>query len=274
MGPGLTERIERMARLQDKVCLLMGGGRSAEQGGPSNGQAVALTFAREGARVAVVDQHLAASEDTVRQITAAGGQALALQADVSRHSEVRAVVAATLQQLGPVDILYNNVGIEFRGGVMDTPEDAWDRVHDVNLKSVFLACKEVLPGMIQRRRGVVLNVSSTASLRWGPAEFIAYHSSKAGLNHMSRIMARQYAPHGVRCNVIAPGMMDTPHIRTLYRDKTPQELQAILADRDARCPMGRQGSCWDVANAALFLASDEAAYISGVVLPVDGALSV
>jgi len=128
--------------------------------------------------------------------------------------------------------------------------------------------------MIEQGAGVILNVSSTASLRWGPTEFIAYHSSKAALNHVSRIMARQYAPHGVRCNAILPGMMDTPHIRTLYRDKSATEFDEIMAARDARCPMGRQGSCWDVANAALFLASDEARYISGVLLPVDGALSI
>jgi NAD(P)-dependent dehydrogenase (short-subunit alcohol dehydrogenase family) len=261
-------------RLNGKTCLLFGGGSSSPEGGPSNGQAVALTFAREGATVAVVDLALQAAQDTVRQIEAAGGSAVALHADVSRHADVREVVRSTLQRVGHIDILYNNVGIEFRGGVIDTPEEAWDRVHDVNLKSVFLACKEVLPGMIERGAGVILNVSSTASLRWTTTEFIAYNSSKAALNHMSKVMARQYAPHGIRCNVIVPGMIDTPHIRTLYRDKSAAEMDAILADRNARCPMGRQGSCWDVANAALFLASDEASYVSGVLLPVDGALSV
>ena len=261
-------------RLNGRVCLLMGGGSSSADGGPSNGQAVALTFAREGAQVAVVDMRLDAADATVRQITLEGGLAVALLADVSRHDDVRAAVAETVRRWGRIDILYNNVGIEFRGGVMDTPEEAWDRVHDVNLKSVFLACKEVVPLMIGQGGGVILNVSSTASLRWGPTEYIAYHSSKAGLNHMSRVMARQYAGQGIRCNVIVPGMMDTPHIRTLYQDKTPEEFAAILAERNARCPMGRQGSCWDVAKAALFLASDDAAYISGVLLPVDGALSV
>ena len=261
-------------RLEGRTCLLMGGGSSSAEGGPSNGQAVALTFAREGARVAVVDMHLALAEDTVRQITSQGGTAFALQADVSRHADVRAVVDATVERYGRIDILYNNVGIEVRGGVTETSEADWDRVHDVNLKSVFLSCKEVVPLMASQGGGVILNVSSTASLRWGPQEFISYHSSKAGLNHMSRIMARQYAPKGIRCNVIAPGMIDTPHVRTLYRDKSADELAVILADRNQRCPMGRQGSCWDVANAALFLASDEAAYVSGVVLPVDGALSV
>lgn len=260
-------------RLRNKVCLLMGGGASSPEGGPSNGQAVALTFAREGARVAVVDQHLRAAEDTVRQIRAAGGEALALQADVSRHDDVRAAVAGCLQAFGRIDILHNNVGIEVRGGVVDMSEADWDRVHDVNLKSVFLACKEVVPLMARQGGGVILNVSSTASLRWTTVEYISYSTSKAALNHLTRVLARQHAPQGIRVNAILPGMIDTPHIRTLFRDKTPEEFAAILADRNARCPMGRQGSSQDVANAALFLASDEAAYVSGVLLPVDGALS-
>lgn len=261
-------------KLENRVCLLMGGGSSSPQDGTSNGQAAALTFARHGANVVVVDQNLDAAKATQALIAEEGGKAIALQADVSRHADVQGVVAETIRRHARIDVLYNNVGIEVRGGVIDTSEDDWDRVHDVNLKSVFLTCKEVLPHMIGQRRGVILNVSSTASVRWGPTEYIAYHSSKAGLNHMSRIMARQYAPDGIRCNVILPGMMDTPHIRTLYRDKTADELKQIIAERDRRCPMGRQGSCWDVANAALFLASDDAAYISGVLLPVDGALSV
>jgi len=266
--------VQSHRRLEGAVCLLMGGGSSYPAGGPSNGQAVALTFARQGAHVVVVDLSLSSAEQTRDQIVNEGGAALALQADVSRHEDVRRVVAEVVQRFQRIDILYNNVGIEAAGGVIETSEDDWDRVHDVNLKSVFLTCKEVVPTMIQQRKGVILNVSSTASLRWGPTEYIAYHSSKAGLNHMSRIMARQYARHGIRCNVIVPGMMDTPHIRSFYADKSPEELRVILAERDRRCPMGRQGTCWDVANAALFLASDEAAYINGVLLPVDGALTV
>ena len=262
------------ARLAHKTCLLMGGGSSAAEGGLSNGQAVALTFAREGARVAVVDQRLDAAEATVAMIRAAGGEAIALQADVSRHDEVRAAVAATLAAFGRIDILHNNVGIEVRGGVLDSTEASWDRVHDVNLKSVFLSCKEVVPLMQAQGGGAIVNVSSTASFKWGPAEYISYNSSKAALNHFSRVLARQYAPHQVRCNVVVPGMIDTPHIRTLYRDKSPEEFAQIMAGRDARCPMGRQGTSQEVANAALFLASDEASYVSGLLLVVDGASSI
>lgn len=261
-------------RLAHKTCLLMGGGSSAAEGGLSNGQAVALTFAREGARVAVVDVSLDAAEATVDMIRAAGGEAIALQADVSRHDEVRAVVAATLAAFGRIDILHNNVGIEVRGGVLDSSEASWDRVHEVNLKSVFLSCKEVVPLMDAQGGGAIVNVSSTASFKWGPAEYISYNSSKAALNHFSRVLARQYAPRNIRCNVVVPGMIDTPHIRTLYRDKSPDEFAQIMAGRDARCPMGRQGTSQEVANAALFLASDEASYVSGLLLVVDGASSI
>lgn len=260
-------------RLQGKTCLLMGGGSSSAEGVVSNGQAVALTFAREGARVAVVDMNLAAAQATVRQVKDLGGEAIALHADASSHADVREVVDQTLKAWGRIDILYNNVGIEVRGGVVDATEESWDRVHDVNLKSVFLACKEVIPQMRKQGGGVILNVSSTASLRWTTVEYISYNSSKAALNHMTRVMARQYAPDNIRCNAILPGMIDTPHIRVLFKDKDPDEFAAILEDRNRRCPMGRQGSSWEVANAALFLASDEASYVSGALLPVDGALS-
>ena len=261
-------------RLANKICLLMGGGASSPEGGLSNGQAVAVTFAREGAAVAVIDQSLPAAQATVEMINEAGGRSIAWQADVSRHEEVRAAVAGCRQAFGRIDILYNNVGIEVRGGVVDMTEEAWDRVHAVNLKSVFLACKEVVPEMAQQGGGVILNVSSTASLRWTTVEYLSYSTSKAALNHLTRVLARQHASQRIRCNAILPGMIDTPHIRTLFRDKSEEEFAAIQANRHARCPMGRQGSCWDVANAALFLASDEASYISGVLLPVDGALSV
>lgn len=260
-------------RLEGKTCLLLGGGSSSTEGVVSNGQAVALTFAREGASVAVVDVNLEAAEETARQISAAGGRAVALRADVSKHADIKAAFEAALAAFGRIDILYNNVGIEVRGGVVDATEESWDRVHDVNIKSVFLACKEVVPQMRKQGGGVILNVSSTASLRWTTVEYISYSSSKAALNHMTRVMARQYAPENIRCNAILPGMIDTPHVRVLFKDKSPAEFAAILEDRNSRCPMGRQGTSWEVANAALFLASDEASYVSGVLLPVDGAVS-
>ena len=260
------------ARLEGKVCLLMGGGSSGQPDMPSNGEAVARMFGREGARVAVVDIDLAAATASERQIQAEGGQAIAIRADVSRHDQVKAAVQTALDVYGRIDILYNNVGIEAPGDVVSTSEEAWDQVHAVNLKSVFLACKEVVPLMAEQGGGAIVNVSSLASLRWGPAEYIAYNSSKAALNHMSRVMARQYAPKGIRCNVIVPGMIATPHVQAMYQDKSAEEFAAIMRMRNAHCPMGRQGSPWDIAHAAVFLASDEAAYVSGVLLEVDGAL--
>jgi NAD(P)-dependent dehydrogenase (short-subunit alcohol dehydrogenase family) len=261
-------------RLQGKVALVMGGGSSHPEGGLGNGQACALTFAREGARVVVVDLHLDAAEATAEEIARNGGDATALAADVRDARDVERVVAATADRHGRIDILHNNVGVEYLGNVIDTPEEAWDNVHAVNLKSVFLACKYAIPVMAAGGGGSIINISSTASLRWGGVSFLAYNSSKAALNHMSRIMAREHAGQRVRVNVILPGMMDTPHIRTMYRDLSPEELAAKLAERDAKCPMGRQGTSTDVANAALFLASDDSSYVTGAQIVVDGGLSI
>jgi NAD(P)-dependent dehydrogenase (short-subunit alcohol dehydrogenase family) len=261
-------------RLEDRTAVVMGGGASAPEAGISNGQAVALTYAREGASVVVADLHLAAAQATVDMILTEGGVAHALQADVSRHDDVRRVVAYVADRWGRLDVLHNNVGIEYLGGPVDTPEDAWDRVHDVNLKSVFLACKEAIPLMEKCGGGSIINVSSTASLRYAGVPYLAYNSSKAALNHVSRIIARQYAPQQIRCNVVVPGYLDTPHIRTLYRDLAPERFAEIMRERDAKCPMGRQGSCWDVARASLFLASDDASYVTGTLLMVDGGASI
>lgn len=260
-------------RLENKVCLLMGGGSVSAEGIPSNGQAVGQVFAREGAKVVVVDRNIDAAQRTVEVITAAGGSAIAVQANVSSHADVKLAVEKAMATYGHIDILHNNVGIEIAGGVINTSEEDWDKVHNVNLKSVFLACKEVVPVMMEQGGGSIINVSSTASLRWSPVEYISYNSSKAALNHMTRMMARQYAPHAIRCNVLIPGLVDTPHARELYIDKSPEELKVILEARDARAPMGRQGTPWEMANAALFLASDEASYVSGLLMVVDGALS-
>ncbi|MEC9433902.1 MAG: SDR family oxidoreductase [Pseudomonadota bacterium] len=257
-----------------RVAIVMGGGSSHPAGGFSNGQAAAICYARHGARVVAVDRSLDAAAATVRIIADEGGRAEAAEADVRSSDAIGRMVGDVMARHGRIDILHNNVGVEADGDVVTTSEEDWDRVHDINLKGVFLACKHVVPIMAAAGGGAITNISSTASLRWGPAEYVAYNSSKAALNHFSRIMARQHAAERVRVNVIAPGMMDTPHIRTLYAHMTQEELAAKLAERDARCPMGRQGTCWDVANAAVFLASDAASYVSGVVLPVDGALSV
>lgn len=264
----------KTGRLQNKIAIVMGGGSSNPDGGFSNGQAVAIAFAREGAKVVVVDIKLEAAQATVDHIATEGGASIAMAADVSKSKDVERVVRTTVEKYGRIDILHNNVGIEYIGTVVDTPEEDWDNVHNVNLKSVFLACKHAIPEMEKTGGGSIINVSSTASLKFSPVPFIAYNSSKAAVNHASRMIARQYAPKQIRCNVIVPGMMDTPHIRTFYQHLPPEEFKKAMAERDARCPMGRQGTCWDVANAVVFLASDESSYVNGILLTVDGASSI
>ncbi|SMF36915.1 NAD(P)-dependent dehydrogenase, short-chain alcohol dehydrogenase family [Tistlia consotensis] len=264
----------RTHRLAGKAALVMGGGSSNRDGGHSNGQASALTYAREGAGVVVADVNLEAARATVAEIEGEGGTAVAVAADVRSSAQVKAAADAALEAFGRIDVLHNNAGIEYLGNAVDTPEEAWDNVHAVNIKGVFLACKHVIPVMAGQGGGSIVNISSTASLRWGGTSFLAYNSSKAALNHFSRIMAREHAPQKVRINVVIPGMIDTPHIRTLYRHLSPEELAEKLRERDAKCPIGRQGTCWDVANAALFFASDESAYVTGAQIIVDGGLSI
>jgi NAD(P)-dependent dehydrogenase (short-subunit alcohol dehydrogenase family) len=259
-------------RLDGKVAIVTGAGTIGE--GMGNGKAVALLFAREGASIAAVDLKLDTAERTAREIEAEGGTALALAGDVSRASDVEAIVAATIARFGRIDVLHNNVGIERIGDPVSTTEEDWDRVHDVNLKGPFLMCKHVLPHMLKNGGGAIVNVSSVASLRWSPVPYFPYHTSKAGLNHMTRVIARQYAAQGIRCNAVLPGMIDTPHIRHHFRDAAPEDVERAMQQRSRVVPMGRQGSPWDVARAALFLVSDEAAYITGVELIVDGGLTL
>lgn len=259
-------------RLQGKVAIITGAGAIAE--GMGNGKATALLFAREGARIAAVDLNLAAAEATAEEIRREGGDAIALAGDVSRSADVRAIIDATLERFGRIDILHNNVGIERAGDPVSTTEEDWDRVHDVNLKGPFLMCKYAIPHMERQGGGAIINISSVASLRWSPVPYFPYHTSKAGLNHMTRVIARQYAAKKIRCNVILPGLIDTPHVRHHYHDRPAEELEQVMRVRDRACPMGRQGTPWEVAQAALFLASDEASYVTGVELVVDGGLTL
>src|ERR1700687_1182694 len=259
-------------RLKDKIAIVTGAGTSGD--GLGNGKAAALLFAREGATVAAIDLNREAAQMTADAIEAEGEQAMAVGADVSRSEDVRAIVEMVIERCGRIDVIHNNVGIEIPGDPVSTTEDDWDRVHAVNLKSVFMMCKYAIPHMERGGAGAIINVSSVASIRWSPVPYFSYHTSKAALNHMTRVIARQYAAKKIRCNVILLGMMDTPHIRTYYRDLPPDQIEHIMRQRDQYCPMGHQGSPWDAAHAALFLASDEACYITGAELVVDGGLTL
>jgi len=260
-------------RLQGKVAIVTGAG-TIDGGGMGNGKATALLFARQGARIVAVDLHRAAAEATAADIQQEGGEALALAGDVSRSADVRAIIDATVARFGRIDILHNNVGIEAAGDPVSTTEEDWERVHAVNLKGPFLMCKYAIPHMERQGGGVIINISSVASLRWSPVPYFPYHTSKAALNQLPRVIARQYAAQNIRCNVILPGLIDTPHVRHYFHDRPAEEVEQVMRQRDRACPMGRQGTPWEVARVALFLASDDASYVTGAELIVDGGLTL
>lgn len=254
-------------RLQDKVALVMGAGSSGP--GWGNGKATAVQFAREGAKVMCIDVNLAAAEETAGIITGEGGAAVAYACDVTDSAAVKAVVEEIVARPGRIDILHNNVGIAKMGGPIELDEADWRRVMDVNLTSVFLTCKHVLPVMLEQGKGAIINVSSIAGIRWVGYPFASYYASKGGLNQFTCGLALQYAAHGIRVNAIMPGLMDTPLIRNQIAGQYA-DVETMVRERDALTPTGKMGDAWDVAHAAVFLASDEAKYVNGVCLPVDG----
>jgi NAD(P)-dependent dehydrogenase (short-subunit alcohol dehydrogenase family) len=258
--------------LENRVALVFGAGSSGP--GWGNGKAAAVAYARAGARVVCVDMHVARAQETVDAITSEKGEALALAADVARNDDVRAAVQEAVKRFGALDVLHNNVGISLFGGPVELSEEDWDRSIDANLKSVFLACKHALPVMERQGRGVITNISSILSQRVSWFDQIGYYASKAGVDHLTRAVAVKYAAKGIRANAILPGLIDTP---LLYADpkivdETFGGVEKMRATRNAASPTGKMGTAWDIANTAVFLASDAAAYINGVTLPVDGGL--
>jgi NAD(P)-dependent dehydrogenase (short-subunit alcohol dehydrogenase family) len=259
-------------RLDGKGAVVVGGGQTpgATVG---NGRAAALLYAREGARVLVVDRDLAAADDTADQIRAEGGAAEAYRADVTSERDCAELAIAAADRLGTVNILHNNVGIVSTKRTEDLPVDEWQRVVDVNLTGMWQSSKFFLPLLRDSGNGVVINISSLAGLMAG-GQAIAYSTTKAAVNALTRSLALEYAPQQVRVNCIAPGMIDTPlGVDDVVR-ATGQNRDEVVASRAGLIPMGHQGTAWDVARAALFLASDDAAFITGVVLPVDGGSSL
>jgi len=260
-------------RLDGKVALITGAGSIGP--GWGNGKATAVLFAREGASVFAVDRNVAAAAETCALIEAEGGRATAHAADVSVAAEVEGMVAACLAAYGRIDILHNNVGIAVVGGAVDLSEEDWDRVERVNQRSVFLACKHVLPVMERQGGGAIVNTSSIAAIRWTGIDYISYYATKGAVSMMTKATALAYAAKGIRCNAILPGLMDTPMIRHGLPDAyAGGDVDKMVETRHRQCPMGRMGDAWDVANAALFLASDESRYVTGHELVVDGGLTV
>jgi len=260
-------------RLKEKVALVSGAGSSGP--GWGNGKATAVLFAREGARVLAVDINFAAVVETKRIIEAEGGICEAVAGDVSRTDDVAAVVDACILAFGRIDVLHNNVGIVEVGGPVETSEESWDRVNDVNMKSMFLTCKQVLPHMIRQGKGAIVNIASVSGIRWLGVPYISYAATKAAIIQFTRVIALQYARSGIRANSILPGMMNTPMVHAAEVIAAyGGSAEEMVRRRDEQCPMGRMGDAWDVAYAALFLASDEAKYITGTELIVDGGLTV
>jgi NAD(P)-dependent dehydrogenase (short-subunit alcohol dehydrogenase family) len=256
-------------RLKDKIALLFGAGSCGP--GWGNGKAASVLYAREGAKVVAVDKNLAAAEETRDIIKSEGGECIAVQADVTQAREVEAAVNKCIDAYERIDILHNNVGVGELGGPVETSEESWDRVMDVNIKGMFLTCKYVLPIMEAQRSGTIVNISSMASIRWSGVPYIGYYSSKAAVNQFTRAVALQYADRGIRANAILPGLMNTPMIVEPMK-AVFENVEEMIRQRDAACPTGKMGDAWDVAYASVFLASDEAKYITGVLLPVDGGL--
>ncbi|HET7342705.1 MAG TPA: SDR family NAD(P)-dependent oxidoreductase [Methylomirabilota bacterium] len=256
-------------RVAGKRAIVVGGGQTpgATIG---NGRATAVVLAREGARVCVVDKRLESAQDTVDMIKGEGGQAWALQADITSEDEVRRMIADALQQLGGLDILHNNVGASLALGDATATEltvDAFDRSVNLNLKGMWLACKHALPAL-RERGGSIVNISSMAARNAYP--LVGYKTTKAAVVALTENLAAHNAQYGVRANAILPGLMNTPMaIEARVAKGTPRE--EVIASRDRRVPLRRRmGTGWDVANAALFLHSDEAGFITGVALAVDG----
>lgn len=258
-------------RLHDKVAVIVGAGQQAGKT-VGNGRATAIRFAEEGALLLLVDRDIDALGETQREVVEAGAIATHLLVDITDDDAPEAIIAATLDAFGRIDVLHNNVGV----GAGDAPphkltDDAFDRIMDVNLRALWRTCRAAIPVMRQQESGVITNTSSIASI--AANHIAAYRMSKAGIDALTKNLAVTNAKHGIRVNAILPGLIDTPLGVDSAAKAMGIDRDVLAARRAASVPMGHQGTAWDVANAAVFLASDEAAFISGVCLPVDGAQS-
>src|SRR5262245_29358361 len=262
-------------RLQDKVALVVGAGSVGP--GWGNGKAAAVLFAREGAAVLCADVNLAAAQETAAMMAEEAGAATAMRADVTSHDDVRHMVAACVEAHGRLDVLDYNVGIAHVGGVVELPEEDWDRLFAVNLRGCYLAMKHAIPVMEKQGGGSIINISSIAGIRYTGVPYATYYATKAAMNHLTRTTAAQYAPRHIRVNAVLPGLMRTPMVETsagLAAQYGKGDIEAMWKARDAQCPMGHMGDAWDVAYACLYLASDESKYVTGIELVVDGGITL
>jgi len=259
-------------RVKGKVALVAGAGSIAP--GWSNGKAASVLYAREGAKVFAVDIHLDAARETKGIIDKEGGECTTFQVDVSNSEQIRAMVEKCIETYGRIDILHNNVGIIDTDELIEMTEENWDKVMAVNVKGIFLACKFCIPHMEKQGGGAIVNISSTSSIRYGGYPSASYNASKGAVNQLTQNIAIQYAEKGIRANCVLPGLMHTPRIdQSLASGYGDIDVDEMLRLRHETSPMKKMGDAWDVAYAALFLASDEARYITGANLLVDGGLT-
>ena len=255
--------LERRPRLEGKVAIVTGAGSSSQ--GIGNGKATSVLFAREGASVLLVDAVRERAEETLAMVQEEGGEASLFQADVTRADDCRRMVEAALDRYGRLDILDNNVGISRRGTVLEVSEEDWDYVMAVNVKSIVLASRYAIPRMIEGGGGAIINISSIAGLRAHSST--PYTTSKAAVIGLTISMAADHGKDNIRVNCIAPGLVYTPMV-------APRMDAALRDTRRHAAPLGTEGTAWDIAWAAVYLASDEARWVNGVVLPVDAGLTV
>jgi NAD(P)-dependent dehydrogenase (short-subunit alcohol dehydrogenase family) len=258
-------------RLQGRIAIVTGAGCVGS--GCGNGRATAVRFAEEGASIFAVDRDLGSVKETVDRVKSVGGDIITHQCDVTGAASVEVMVKTCLDRFGRVDVLVNNVGGSAHGGPVEMTEDVWDAQVDSNLKSVFLTLKHVLPVMERQKGGAIVNVASTSGLRWTGAAQVGYAATKAGVIQLSRVVAVQYAGKGIRVNTVVPGQLHTPMVEArLAKQRAGGDVEALLKSRLARIPLGFMGDGQDTANAALFLASDEARFITGTEIVVDGGM--
>ncbi|MBW2092607.1 MAG: SDR family oxidoreductase [Deltaproteobacteria bacterium] len=256
-------------RLKDKVAIIVGAGQTPGDT-IGNGRAMSILFAREGAKVMLVDRLLESALETKSMIDREGGESFAFEADITNTDDCRRIAEKCQEVYGRIDILVNNVGIgQGDQGPVKLSEETWDRIFDVNLKGMFLVCKFVLPVMEKQESGSIVNISSAAAVSNSP--MLAYKTSKAGVNAMTHLIAMRYARKGIRANAIMPGLMNTPMAIEGTSKALGIDKAELIKTRNESVPLkGGMGDGWDTAYAALFLASDEAKFITAVVLPVDG----
>ena len=260
-------------RLQGRIAIVTGAGCIGP--GWGNGRATAVRFAEEGAKIFAIDRNLDNVTETVERVTAADGEIVTHQCDVTNSVSVNAMVKTCLDRFGRIDVLVNNVGGSAAGGPAEMSEDVWDAQVDYNLKSVFLTLKHVLPVMEQQKSGAIVNIASTSGLRWTGSAQVGYAATKAGVIQLSRVVAVQYADKGIRVNTVVPGQLHTPMVEArLAGQRAGGDVEALLKSRLERIPIGFMGDGRDTANAALFLASDEARFVTGTEIVVDGRMKV